>query len=412
MRNPIITRRACIAAMGTAAAALTLGGCSAGSGTTSTDSTTFSNVEDKPANSLRPTADQQTKIQNLLDKMTLEQKIGQLFIVTPEELTGVDDATAAGQTTHDALATYPVGGLCYFAKNITGADQLRTMISNTKTYCSQVGAGIAPFISVDEEGGSRVARVANSGYFDVKQFPDMAEIGAAGDTAQAANVGTTIGNYLRDIGFNVDFAPDADVLTNPNNQVIGQRAFSSDANVAAEMVAAEVKAMTATGTLPCIKHFPGHGDTEGDSHTGAVYATRTREQMESCELLPFKAGIEAGCPLVMVGHIETPNFAADGLPASLSPTMIGDVLRGQLGFEGVIVSDSFSMGAITESYAGDDAAVRFIKAGGDVILMPSDLPVAYNGLLSAVKAGSISTDRIDESVARVLTAKLTAGLIE
>ena len=346
-----------------------------------------------------------------LARLTLEQKVAQLFIVTPEQLTGASRATIAGSMTRDALAQIPVGGLCYFSQNIVGNQQLRDLLAGTRELAMSSGAGIAPFLTVDEEGGPLVARVANSGCFDVPRYPNMAEIGASGDAARAAEVGTTIGSYLHDIGFNVDFAPDADVLTNPSNPVIGARSFGSDPDLVAAMVAAEVEAMLKTGTLPCIKHFPGHGDTAGDSHTGAVYTSRTRAEIEAAELKPFIAGIDAGCPLVMVGHIETPNFAADGLPASLSPVMMTDVLRGQLGFKGAIVSDSFAMGAITQNYTSADAAVRYFQAGGDILLMPADLRAAYDGVLAAVRDGRLAEERINESVLRVLTAKETAGLL-
>ncbi|WP_234346130.1 glycoside hydrolase family 3 protein [Collinsella provencensis] len=341
----------------------------------------------------------------------MEQKVAQLFIVTPESLTGVSVATAAGDMTRAALETYPVGGLCYFGRNITGNQQLRDMLANTREMGCVAGAGIAPFLTIDEEGGPLVARVANSGYFDVEHFSNMADIGASGDVTHAAYVGSSIGSYLHEIGFNVDFAPDADVLTNPYNTVIGPRSFGSDPQLVADMVAAEVDAMLDAGVLPCIKHFPGHGDTAGDSHTGAVYAERSRADIEACEFLPFISGIEAGCPLVMVGHIETPNFAADGLPASLSKTMMTDVLRDQLGFGGVIVSDSFAMGAITENYTPADAAVRYFQAGGDMLLMPENLEEAYNGVLSAVQLGDISSERLDESLARILALKEQVGLL-
>ena len=402
MKRTLVSRRGLVAGAGLAA--LTgLSGCSFGeqTGDSADDSASEATVEE-------PKKD---KVQSLIDSMTLDQKVAQLFIVTPEQLTGVGVAVAAGDATKAALESYPVAGLCYFAQNITGADQLKEMLANTSEFAEQVSAGIKPFLTVDEEGGPLVSRIANSGFFDVATFPDMDQIGASGDTSQAANVGTTIGSYLHEIGFNVDFAPVADVLTNPDNQVIGKRAFSSDANVVSQMVSAEVESMLQTGVLPCVKHFPGHGDTEGDSHTGAVYATRTREQMEACEFLPFKAGIEAGCPLVMVGHIETPNVAADGLPATLSSIMMTDILRGELGFDGVIVSDSFVMGAITESYEPADAAVCYIQAGGDIILMTPDLPAAHQGIMDAVNAGTIAESRIDESLKRILKAKDQAGLL-
>lgn len=169
--------------------------------------------------------------------------------------------------------------------------------------------------------------------------------------------------------------------------------------------------MLATGTLPCVKHFPGHGDTAADSHTGEAVSTRTADDLEACEYEPFRAAIAAGVPLVMVGHIKTPNVAADDLPASLSPYMIGDVLRGELGFGGVIISDSFSMGAVTQYFGPADAAVRFLSAGGDVVLMPESLADAYQGVLYAVSSGSLDADRIDQSVRRVLSAKAVAGLL-
>ena len=342
--------------------------------------------------------------------MTLEQKVAQLFVVTPEQLTGVSQAVVAGSATQRALDDIPVGGLCYFAQNITGSQQLRDLLANTCDIASQSGAGIAPFLTVDEEGGL-VARVANSGYFDVESFSNMAEVGATGDETKAAYVGTTVGTYLHEIGFNVDFAPVADVFTNPRNEVIGPRAFSSDPGVVAQMVSAEVAAMLETGTMPCIKYFPGHGDTAGDSHTGAVVSKRTADEIRACEYKPFQAGIEAGCPFVMVGHIETPGLAADGLPASLSKTMITDELRGRLGFEGVVISDSFVMGAITQRYAPGDVAVRFIQAGGDMILMPENLQEAYRGVLAAVDGGAIEESRIDESVERILEVKKRAGIL-
>lgn len=358
-----------------------------------------------------PTAPAQSAAQAMLESMTTEQKVAQLFFVTPEQLTGADRATVAGSMTEAALAELPVGGIAYFSRNIVGNQQLRDFLSGTHDLSAASGAGVPAFLGVDEEGGTLVARVARSGYFDVKTFPNMASIGATGDVSQATDVGRTIGAYLSDIGFSLDFAPDADVLTNPDNTAIGRRSFGSDAEVVAEMVSAEVTAMLTTGTVPCAKHFPGHGDTAGDSHTGAAISERTTAELEACEYKPFQAAIQAGCPLVMVGHIQTPNAAADDLPASMSPKMIGDVLRGQLGFSGVVISDSFSMGAITQYYDAATAATSFIAAGGDMILMPADLDAAYQGVLSAVQGGSIMMDRLDQSVGRILAAKQTAGLI-
>lgn len=400
--DAFVSRRALVSSLGLAAMSAGLGACGISGGQSTGLSGSSSSVK---------SCEQKPLVQQKLESMTLEQKVAQLFLVTPEQLTGVSQAVVAGPATQRALEDIPVGGLCYFSQNITGDQQLRDLLLGTYSMSSRSGAGIAPFLTVDEEGSSLVSRVANSGYFDVQRFPNMAEVGAAGDEAQAARVGAAIGEYLHEIGFNVDFAPVADVLTNPSNEVIGPRAFSSDPDVVAQMVSAEVAAMLETGTMPCIKHFPGHGDTAGDSHTGAVVSKRTADEIRACEYKPFQAGIEAGCPFVMVGHIETPGLAADGLPASLSKTMITDELRGRLGFEGVVISDSFVMGAITQRYVPSDVAVRFIQAGGDMILMPENLQEAYRGVLAAVDGGAIEESRIDESVERILEVKKRAGIL-
>lgn len=416
MDAPKISRRAAIAAALAGTQALALAGCGA-KVDDDAPSPTAPTTSAPPATGATtahttPSDDEgQSLVERTIAKMTLGQKVAQLFVVTPEQLTGVAVATACGKATAKALAEYPVGGLCYFSQNITGSRQLRDLLSDTRKACEKVGAGVPPFLAVDEEGGKLVARVANSGLFDVERFPNMARVGATNDVRQAAKVGSAIGTYLQDIGFNVDFAPVADVLTNPANTVIGERSFGNDPDLVARMVASEIGAMLETGTLPCAKHFPGHGDTAGDSHTGAVCATRTREQIKTCELVPFRTAIDAGCPMVMVGHIETPNFAADGLPASLSPTMIGKVLRKQFGFDGLVVSDSFAMGAITQHFSPAEAATRFVAAGGDVILMPEDLPSAYQGLLDAVEKGKVSENRLEESVVRVLATKQAAGIL-
>lgn len=343
--------------------------------------------------------------ERILGTMTLEQKVAQLFFVTPEQLTGTDCVIEAGEAMEAALATLPVGGVICFSQNIETPEQLREMLANVGRFSTEVAAGIPVFLGVDEEGGPLVSRVANSPAFDVATFPHMATIGATGDVAQAGRVGMAIGSYLHEIGFNVDFAPVADVLTNPENTVIGPRSFGADSQLVADMVVAEATAMLATGVLPCVKHFPGHGDTNADSHTGEAVSTRTREDLDSCEFEPFRRAIAAGVPLIMVGHIKTPNVAADDLPASLSRVMIGETLRRELGFDGVIISDSFQMGAVTERFTPAEAAVKFLEAGGDMILMPEDLDAAYQGVLDAIASGILSRERIDESCLRVLGTK-------
>ena len=335
--------------------------------------------------------------------MSLEDKVAGLFIITPEQLTGVGTAIQAGEGTQEALKKYPVGGLVYFAKNIQSADQLKEMLAKTVSY-----ATYPLFLGVDEEGGS-VARVADQ--LKLTNVGPMADIGAGGDPGAAYTAGQTIGNYLKDYGFNLDFAPVADVLTNPDNKVIGDRAFGSDAALVSQMVASAVQGLQDTGVSACIKHFPGHGDTSGDSHEGAVETDRTAEEMQGTEFLPFQAGIEAGTDMVMVGHISAPGLTGgDAAPASINENIITGVLRRQLGYDGIVITDAMNMSAISEYYTADEAAVKALKAGADMILMPEDFVTAYEGVIAAVKDGTIDENRINDSLKRVYRVKYAGTL--
>ena len=339
--------------------------------------------------------------------MTLEVKFGQLFFITPEKLTGIGVAIQAGDTTKQMLEQYPVGGLIYFSQNIETPDQITSMIENSQSY-----SRIPLFIGIDEEGGTLVARIANNPNFNVEKFPNMKEIGATGDPNQAFYVGSTIGSYLHSYGFNMDFAPDADLLTNPNNSVIGERSFGSDPTLVGTMTAQAVKGFQQENVSAVIKHFPGHGDTKEDSHTGAAIVTKTLDELRMAEFIPFQSGIEADVDGVMVGHLQVPQVTGTDTPATLSPIIITDILRNELGFQGLVITDSLSMGAITQYYSSDEAAVLALQAGADILLMPEDFPLAYQGVLNAVSSGTLSEERIDESVKRILTVKYNRGIIE
>ena len=343
--------------------------------------------------------------QALLDSLTLREKVLQLFVVTPEQLTGVTSATRAGDATRLALEANPVGGLIYFDNNIQSRDQVQEMISNSQSY-SRLGL----LIAVDEEGGS-VARVGGNSAMGTTAFPSMGSIGADGDPEQAYSVGHTIAEDLKALGFNLDFAPVADVNSNPDNPVIGKRAFSDDPAVCAEMVARCVQGFSDGGMLCTLKHFPGHGDTADDSHYGEAETTKTLAELEACEFLPFAAGIEAGAPFVMVGHITAPALTQEPLPATLSHDIVTGLLREALGFDGLIITDSMQMAAISDRYSSGEAAVRALQAGADMILMPAELEDAVTGVLDAVERGTLSEARIDESALRVLSCKLEAGII-
>lgn len=343
--------------------------------------------------------------ERLLAEMTLEEKIYQLFIVTPEQLTGSDATlTQSGEEIRAALEAKPVGGIVYMGENLETRDQVTEMVAAAQSY-SQYGL----FIAVDEEGG-RVARFGNNAAMGTTSFPAMLELGAQG-TAAVQSAMTTIGTEIGAFGVNLDFAPVADVFTNPENTVIGDRAFSTDAATAAELVRAAVTGFRESGMLCTLKHFPGHGDTLGDSHTEAVYTDKTLEELRETEFLPFKAGIEAGAEFVMVGHICTPNITDSTTPATLSCTIVTDILRDELGFDGIIITDGMNMSAITSYYSSGEAAVLAVQAGVDIVLMPADLERAAAGLREAVEKGELTEERIDESVLRVLLCKLRQGII-
>lgn len=354
--------------------------------------------------------------EELLDKLTTEQKVGQLFFVRPEALDPnrtpeeAEDPAGPGVTQADpalqnTLQQYPVGGFVLFGKNLESPDQLSQLMDTLSR-----NAAVPLLFSVEEEGGT-ATQVAGRPGFSVPTLESLADIGATGDPAQAKAVGQSIGTYLRELGFQLDFAPVADVNTNPNNPVIGDRAFHSDPEQAAMMVSAAVDGFHQGGVACTLKHFPGHGDTAQDSHYGYASTDKTWEEMRTCELYPFQAGMASGADAVMVAHITTPNATEDGLPASLSYEMITQKLRGELRFQRVVITDSLSDPAITQRYEPGQAALLAFQAGADVLLLPQDLEAAYGAILTAVQEGAISQERLDASVLRILHLKEVYGLL-
>lgn len=336
--------------------------------------------------------------------MTLEQKVAQLFIVTPEALVeGVSQVTQAGDMTREGVTAHPVGGIVYFAQNLLDPEQTTTMLANVKQFYADAG-NVAPFIAVDEEGGT-VVRVADNEAFGAQDVGDASALGSAGDTEAAKRAAEQIADYLMPLGFNLDFAPVADVVDPLRSDTMGLRSFSSDAAVAADMVRAEVEGFRDKKMLCCAKHFPGIGAAAGDSHEGAITIEATNEELETVDLVPFRAAIEAGVPMIMVGHVSLPNIVGDSTPAPLSSAVVQGMLRDSLGYTGIIVTDSLSMGAITDYYTPAEAAVAALKAGCDIPLMPERLDEAYQGVLSAVQVGELTEERLDESLIRILSAK-------
>jgi len=362
-------------------------------------------------------AEPAVRAQEILSQMTLREKIGQLFIVRPDaldsELTleqindnykyGVTECTDAIRA---MLAEYPVGGVAIFGKNLASPEQITGFLKDL-----QAASTITLFTAVDEEGG-RIARIANNEHFDVVKYESMEAVGNTGDPENARQACASIAAYLKKYGFNVDFAPDADVNSNPDNIVIGDRSFGSDPELVAQMVSAAVAGFQDAGVIACIKHFPGHGDTAADTHAGFVAVTKTWDQLKAVELIPFRAGLDAGTGMVMVAHITMENISTDGLPASLSAEMIDGRLRGEMGYQGVVIVDAMSMGAIANTYTSGEATVMLVQAGADIALMPYSLPEAFDALVQAVETGKITEERLNESVLRILTLKERFGLLE
>ena len=350
------------------------------------------------------------EVEEQLSKMTLREKVGQMFYVRMETLDTTihwnsysdlqeNPILEVNKTMRDVNARYPIGGLILYAWNIDTEAQLSTLISQIRSLNG------SPLLCIDEEGG-RVSRIANNPNFDVKKYESMSAIGATGDPSNAYECGNTIGTYLKHYGFDIDFAPVADVNTNPDNIIIGPRAFSDDPAVAAPMVTSYLQGLKDAGVTGCIKHFPGHGDTQADTHFGYASTQKTWAEMMDCEMVTFKAGIQWGCQLIMTAHIGTPNVTGSDVPATMSSVILQDKLRGELGYQNIIITDGMEMGAITQQYSSADAAVGSIQAGVDIVLGPKNLAEAFEAVIAAVNNGTITEERINQSVRRILKLKM------
>lgn len=339
----------------------------------------------------------QERIAEIIEDMTPEERAGQLLMADFRQNPDGTSMTVLSDAAREAIQTYHLGGVILFAENLDTAEQTKAL-----TAQMQQAAELPLFIGVDEEGGI-VSRLDKS---NIPHEP----IPAAAEITDSRAAGETIGKELQALGIQVDFAPVADVNTNPDNPVIGSRAFSAKPEAAAERVAAFVQGMEETGVSACAKHFPGHGDTAMDSHDGETYVTHDLERLRTVEFLPFQAAIAAGVDFIMAGHIKTPQATTDGMPATLSAEMI-QLLREELHFDGVLITDAMNMGAITEEYGAEESVVLAIQAGVDMVLMPADLPQAAETLAESIRNGDIPEERVEESLERILSLKYEKGLL-
>lgn len=359
--------------------------------------------------------DTRSEAEKLLAGMSVREKVGQLFFIRPDSLEPsltpeqVNDSSLYGVTDVSSgmlstLKEYPAGGIIYFGKNLTYPASLEKYMQSLSS-----ASDIPLIYGVDEEGGI-VSRIAKADHFGIDNIGNMANIGATGDTGKAYSAGRYIGGYLSDLGFTLDFAPVADINTNPNNIVIGNRAFGSDPHLVSSMVNSFLDGLHSENIIGCIKHFPGHGDTSADTHEDYVSVLKTWDQLETAELIPFIDNFEK-TDLVMIAHLTLPYITSDGLPASLSKELVTGKLKNELGYDGLITTDALAMGAIQKNYTSAEAAVLAFEAGVDILLMPHDYKEAFEGVLNAVQSGRISEARLDESVLKILELKEQYGLL-
>ncbi|XID95296.1 beta-N-acetylhexosaminidase [Paenibacillaceae bacterium WGS1546] len=338
------------------------------------------------------------EIERILAGMTLEQKVGQLLIA------GIQ-GTKIDSRMKEIIARQHVGGIIWFKNNFSGLEGSVLLANELKK--ANEGNPVPLFMSVDQEGG-KVSRLPA----EFAAMPDAAKVGKTGDPELAERMGALLAKQLAAIGFNVDFAPVLDVNSNPKNPVIGSRSFGSDADTVAKMGVAAMKGLQESGTIAVVKHFPGHGDTAEDSHVDLPVVTKSIDRLEALEWVPFRAAIEQGADAVMIAHILFPEIDPDA-PASLSEAIISGQLRGTLGFEGVVMTDDLTMGAIADRYGIDEAALLSVEAGSDIVLVAHGYDNArktYDRLLSAARSGRLPESRIDESVRRIVALKLKYSL--
>ncbi|RFS86464.1 beta-hexosaminidase [Actinomadura spongiicola] len=342
-----------------------------------------------PAKSTAPPPD--AWIPGHVAKMSVAEKVGQLFV---PRFSGRADAL-------EKIRKYHVGGLIYFPENF-GSPKRTAAQSNALQQASKIPL----LLGVDEEQGI----VSRTPFVTV--FPGNMALGATGSPADAHAAARVTGTELRAVGVNLDYAPDADVNVNPRNPVIGLRSFGADPGLVSKLTAGAVDGYQAAGVAAAAKHFPGHGDTATDSHTGLPVIRHSRPMWERLDAPPFRAAIAADVDMIMTAHIEVPELDRSGDPATLSKTVLTGLLRGALGYQGVITTDSLEMAGVRKKYGDAAVAVRAIEAGADQLLMPPSLPRAYRAVLAAVRSGRISAQRLDASVTRVLRLKQRRGLFQ
>ncbi len=340
-----------------------------------------------------------------LSSMTLEEKVGQIMLVFFE-------GSTISENLHKFISEIKVGGVILYSSrnNIESVGQVAHL--NEEIQRRALLSGSRPlFIAIDQEGGL-IARIREG----VTPFPGNMALGAAGDPSLAGRVASVMGEELASLGINMNFAPVVDVNNNPMNPIIGVRSFGSDPRRVARLGAAMISAFLKKGVFPSAKHFPGHGDTEVDSHSGLPIINVSKDRLNTVEFPPFKAAVDAGVPMVMTAHVLVPSLD-EKKPATLSPAILG-MLRSELNFEGLIITDSMGMAALKKERTMEETAIEALNAGADILLFGADKGHEetehfgmYDALLQACRKGEISPSRLDDAVRKILEAKETLGLL-
>jgi beta-N-acetylhexosaminidase len=357
-------------------------------------------------------------VETTLAEMTIEEKVGQLFmthvygssadtqdpadVAANRKLYGVDNA-------EQLIARYRPGGIIYFAwtNSVQNPNQIAGLSNGIQDAALAQRMAVPSLVGIDQEGGI-VARIGPP----ATQLPGNMALGAGRSTSDAQAAAAINGDELKAMGINWNFAPVADVNVNPANPVIGVRSFGENPRLAASMTAAQTRGYNSAPVAGAAKHFPGHGDTATDSHTGLPVIDHTREEWEQLDRPPFQAAIDAGVPAIMSAHISVPALDPSGDPATLSEPIMTGILREELGYDGVVITDALDMAGASATYGNDRVPVLALKAGVDMLLMPPEFDVAYDAVLDAVATGELSEERIDTSVRRILTLKHDLGIVD
>ena len=356
-------------------------------------------------------------VQRTIDGMTLREKVGQMFMTfgygqrvdDPDPAMVAANRTEYGvDNTQQLIEKYHLGGVIYFAwsNNVNNPQQIAGLSNGVQRVATSTGSEVPALVSTDQEGGI-VARVLEP----ATQFPGNMALGAARDPQLARSAAEITGRELAAIGINQDLAPVADVNVNAQNPVIGVRSFSSNPSLVSDLTVAQVQGYE-QNVAATAKHFPGHGDTNTDSHTGLPVISHSRSELDQIDLPPFRAAIAQGIDAIMTAHIVVPALDASGRPATLSKPILTGLLRKEMGYNGVVITDALDMQGVREMFGDDRVPVEAIKAGADILLMPPEFDLAYNSVLDAVRSGEIGEGRINHSVRRILTLKQRLGLIE